>query len=222
MTDLRPLLRELPVFAGATPDFDVAAVPAEPVGLFRAWLLEAIRAGVPEPHAMTLATTDADGLPSARVLILKDVLGPDDGGPGWQFAVHAASPKGRDLAARPYAALTFHWPALARQIRLRGPVVPADAEASAEDFRARGLPARAEALLGRQSTPLTDQAGRDRDLAAARERLDRDPAAVAEAWTLCTLRPERVEFWQGRKDRDHVRLAYDRDGTAWRTERLWP
>ncbi|MFI7278247.1 pyridoxal 5'-phosphate synthase [Streptomyces sp. NPDC049879] len=217
---LRPLLRALPVFAGETPGFATAAAPAGPVGLFAAWLREAVEAGEPEPHAMTLATVDADGYPSARVLILKDVL-PEAA--GWQFAVQAGSPKGRDLAHRPYAALTFHWKALARQVRLRGPVTAEDAESAAADFRARGLPARAAASLGRQSTPLTDPAARERELTAARERLARDPDAVPPEWTLYTLRAERVEFWQGRRDRDHVRLAYDRDGAAgWKRGRLWP
>lgn len=110
MTDLRQLLRGLTVFGGELPTFDPVATPDDPVELFTAWLLGAIRAQVPEPHAMTLATADADGNPSARTLILKDV-----DAAGWRFAAHDDSTKGRELSARPYAALTFYWQPLARR-----------------------------------------------------------------------------------------------------------
>ncbi|MFF2808739.1 pyridoxal 5'-phosphate synthase [Streptomyces sp. NPDC058000] len=227
MADLRQLLRDLPVFGGELPAFDPAATPDDPVELFTQWLLGAIRAQVPEPHAMTLATTDADGTPSARTLILKDV-----DAAGWRFAAHDGSVKGRQLAARPYAALTFYCPprlkgagvppSLARQVRVRGPVVREGAERSAADFLARSAGARAEALLGRQSQPLTSLAERDAAMAGAAEQLADDPGLVPAAWTLHTVRAESVEFWQGAKDRNHTRLAYRRAGTTWTKELLWP
>ncbi|MGG2464990.1 pyridoxine/pyridoxamine 5'-phosphate oxidase [Streptomyces sp. RGM 3693] len=217
MADLRQLLRDLPVFGGELPVFDPAATPDDPVELFTRWLLGAIRAQVPEPHAMTLATADADGTPSARTLILKDV-----DAAGWRFAAHDGSVKGRELAARPYAALTFYWQPLARQVRVRGPVVREGAERSAADFLARSAGARAEALLGRQSQPLTSLAERDTAMAGAAERLADDPGLVPAAWTLHTVRAESVEFWQGAKDRNHTRLAYRRAGTTWTKELLWP
>lgn len=96
----------LPVLTGQSPALDVDAVPAEPVSLFVTWLQQAVDAGVPEPHAMTLSTVDAQGMPRARVLIVKAV---DER--GWHFAVNSVSQKGRDLAAHPAAALTFYWPA---------------------------------------------------------------------------------------------------------------
>ncbi|GAA2112464.1 pyridoxine/pyridoxamine 5'-phosphate oxidase [Actinomadura alba] len=138
---MRQLLRDIEVFAGELPEFDPSGAPGSPVELFVEWLLEALRAGVREPHAMTLATAGADGDPAARVLILKDVSAR-----GWQFASNAGSAKGRELAERPYAALTFYWASLARQVRVRGPVVREDAELSAADFLARGAGARAEAF----------------------------------------------------------------------------
>ncbi len=215
--DIRALLRGLPVFAGELPDFDPSTAPDDPVELFTRWLIGAVRAGVPEPHAMTLSTADATGEPSARVLILKDV----DAG-GWRFAAHSASVKGRELAERPYAALTFHWPLLARQIRLRGPVAADSAERAAADFLARSPAARAEALLGRQSTPLTDLAARDLAAKESLARVEREPGLVAPGWTLYTLRPDEVEFWQGARDRRHTRLNYRRADGGWASELLWP
>ncbi|WP_234430765.1 pyridoxine/pyridoxamine 5'-phosphate oxidase [Streptomyces sp. NRRL F-4489] len=218
MADLRQLLRDLPVFAAdPLPVFDPAETPGDPVALFTDWLLGAIRAQVPEPHAMTLATAGPDGDPSARTLILKDV-----DAAGWRFAAHRASGKGRELAARPYAALTFYWQPLARQVRVRGPVVPESAERSAADFLARSAGARAEALLGRQSRPLASLAERDAAVAGAAERLARDPGLVPPEWTLYAVRAEEVEFWQGSRDRDHTRLRYRRDGAGWTKELLWP
>src|SRR3954471_21044958 len=102
LDDLRGLLRGLEVFAGDLPVFDPSAAPDDPSALFAEWLLGAVAAGVREPHAMTVSTAGADGDPTARVLILKGV-GPD----GWQFASDGGSVKARDLAERPYAALTF-------------------------------------------------------------------------------------------------------------------
>jgi pyridoxamine 5'-phosphate oxidase len=154
---VREMLRAIPVFAGELPEFDVEAAPERPEELFLSWLHEALDAGVREPHAMTLSTVDEQGVPSARVLILKNV-----DADGWQFAVHADSPKGRELAGRAAAALTFYWPAQARQIRVKGPVTPAPAEQSAADFLARSLPARAKATLGRQSTPLATLRGQSK------------------------------------------------------------
>ncbi|GIF02606.1 pyridoxine/pyridoxamine 5'-phosphate oxidase [Actinoplanes siamensis] len=158
-TSTRDRLRALPVFAGELPTFDPSTAPPRPDQLFLRWLTEAVDAGVREPHAMTLSTLGPDGIPSARVLILKNV---DEH--GWQFAVHAASPKGRDLSRHPVAALTFYWPLRGRQVRVRGHVHPAPPELSAADFLARPPASRAEASLGRQSQPLLDPAHLDEEI----------------------------------------------------------
>lgn len=215
--DMRRLLRDIAVFTGEVPGFDPSRAPDDPVELFTDWLVEAVRAGVPEPHAMTLATVDTDGNPAARVLILKNV----DAG-GFQFATDADSAKGRHLAARPTAALTFYWSPLARQVRVRGPVTREDAERSAADFRGRSLGARAEALVGRQSQPLTDLTERDTAVQESLHRLEADPDLVAPNWALYTLRPDAVEFWQGDRERRHTRLVYRRSGEGWTTRLLWP
>ncbi|MFD5470833.1 pyridoxal 5'-phosphate synthase [Streptomyces sp. NPDC127105] len=215
--DLRRTLRGIEVFAGELPGFDPSKAPDTPVELFTEWLLEALSAGVREPHAMTLATADANGDPAARVLILKDVS-PE----GWQFASDTGSPKGRDLAARPYAALTFYWAPLARQVRVRGPVVRQSPELCAADFLARGAGARAETLLSRQSQPLADLAERDAQVEASLTRVESEPDLVAPGWTLYSVRPESVEFWQGDKERRHTRLIYVPSRDGWTKHMLWP
>lgn len=217
VSDIRECLRGLAVFAGELPTFDAARAPERPETLFVDWLTAAIDAGVREPHAMTLSTIGADGVPSARVLILKNV---DEH--GWQFAVHAASPKGRDLSRHPAAALTFYWPAQARQIRVRGPVSPAPADRSAADFLARPAGSRAEASLGRQSQPLADRDTLDRAVEQARDRIANDPGFVTPEWTLHTLAADQVEFWQGDQQRKHTRLRYARGESGWVRELLWP
>jgi pyridoxamine 5'-phosphate oxidase len=217
-TSMRDLLRGLPVFAGDLPEFDADAVPEEPVTLFAQWLSGALDAKVPEPHAMTVSTADGDGRPSSRVLICKDV----DADGRWYFAANDTSRKGRELAANPYAALTFYWPPQGRQIRVRGSVHTTGADRSAAEFLARSLGSRAEALTGRQSDVLDDPAELEPAVRSARERLAADPELVAPGWTLYAVTADEVEFWQADQDRRHTRLRYTRDNARWTRHRLWP
>ncbi|MEU1053481.1 pyridoxal 5'-phosphate synthase [Streptomyces sp. NPDC005876] len=218
---LDALLRSLRVWDPETtelPPFDPAAAPAEPLELFTRWFGEVVAAGQREPHTVSLATAGADGLPDARIVMLH---GAD--ADGWSFATHAGSRKGRHLAARPYAALVFHWPVLGRQVRVRGPVAAAPPEAARADLRARSTGALAAALTGRQSEPLGSPAELARASAAAWDRAAADPDAPAPTWTLYRLRPDEVEFFQGEPRRRHVRLVYRRSGDGgWRTGLLWP
>ena len=130
--DLRERLREIPDFPAEMPRFDPGAAPSDPAELFLAWLEEALAAGVRQPHAFSLATVGAGGLPSSRMLILKDL---DEN--GWQFATARTSRKGRELTANPRAAMNFYWSELGRQVRVVGAVVELSAEASARDWAAR-------------------------------------------------------------------------------------
>ena len=220
-TDLHELLRSLRVWdpeVTELPPLDPAAAPGEPLELFTRWFAEAVAAGEREPHTMSLATADAEGLPDARIVMLH---GAD--ADGWAFATHADSRKGRHLAARPYAALVFYWPVLARQVRLRGPVAVAPAEEARADLHARSTGALAAALTGRQSAELGSPEELARASEAAWERAGREPDAPVASWTLYRLRPDEVEFFQGEARRRHVRLAYRRtDGDAWDRRLLWP
>ncbi|MFG2292326.1 pyridoxal 5'-phosphate synthase [Streptomyces sp. NPDC048603] len=213
---VRGWLRNIEVFAGPLPEFLPEHAPADPVRLFLSWLSDAVADGLRDPHAMTLSTVDEAGDPDARVLILKGV-----DGSGWQFAGHGFSPKGHQLAVHPRAALTFYWPEHGRQVRLRGPVTPGSTEDSAADFLSRSATARAEALLARQSQYLADTAERDQALEKSLALIERQPSLVDSAWTLYTLAPAEVEFWQAARNRVHTRLRYERTGAGWERLLLW-
>ncbi|MFG2474108.1 pyridoxal 5'-phosphate synthase [Streptomyces fagopyri] len=218
-TDLHEVLRSLRVWDVELPDFDPATAPAAPLALFTEWFAQAVAAGQTEPHTMSLATVDEDGLPDVRIVMLH---GAD--ADGWAFASHTTSRKGRQLASLPYAALDFYWPAQGRQIRLRGPVTAAQPEEGRADLHARSTGALAAALVGRQSDVLGSVEELARASDAAWEHAGREPDAAAPTWTLYRLQPQEVEFFQGDARRRHVRLAYRRTepGASWRTELLWP
>ncbi|TFB93793.1 MULTISPECIES: pyridoxamine 5'-phosphate oxidase family protein [Cryobacterium] len=128
----RSLLRSLPDFPASLPPFDAKAAESDPALLFQAWLAAALAAGVPQPHAFSLATTTAAGQPSSRMLILKNI---DEA--GWHFASSATSRKGLELSENPSAAMNFYWPQLGRQVRVVGSVIELSARASAQDWDER-------------------------------------------------------------------------------------
>jgi len=221
-TSFRDRLRSLPSFPPRLPPFGVDldaldSAPATPHELFTTWFDDATSAGLLAPHAATLSTADASGRVHARTLVLKDVTDA-----GWWFAGHAASPKGRDLAENPYAALTFFWRELGRQVRLTGRVTAAGPEAGAAEFRARPDGSRAAGLVGHQSEPL----GSPQEFRSAfSERLEEaraDPDLVAPSWTAWALDPSEVEFWQASEDKGQTRLRYRDTPTTWTKELLWP
>ncbi|MFJ2297470.1 pyridoxine/pyridoxamine 5'-phosphate oxidase [Oerskovia paurometabola] len=216
-SSLRERLRALPTFAPGLPTLEPDATPSDPVTLFRAWIEEAIDAGVPLPHAMTLATAGASGEVHARTVILKDV---DPS--GWWFATGSTSPKARDLAENPHAALTFLWPVLGRQVRVTGPVTPADPATSAADFLARSDGSRAAALVGHQSEALASRQEYRDAFAGALARAQHDPTLIEPTWTAYTLAPTSVEFWQASDDRGQTRLRYRAVGHDWEKGLLWP
>ncbi|MFH8339964.1 pyridoxal 5'-phosphate synthase [Streptomyces sp. AM6-12] len=218
--DLHALLRTQRVWSPEVtrlPPFDPETAPPTPLPLFTSWFGEAVDAGQPEPHTMTLATVDEQGRPDARIVMLH---GADPG--GWSFATHATSRKGRALDARPYAALTFYWPVLGRQVRVRGPVTAAPPEESQADLHARSTGALAAALTGHQSEDLAALDELRQASAAAWAEARENPSLPAPTWTLYRLRPDTVEFFQGAPDRAHVRLEYRSTGFGWSRGLLWP
>jgi len=213
----RERLRALPTFGPGLPPLDPAATPPDPVAMFLEWIGQAIDAGVPLPHAMTLSTAGSSGRVTARTVILKDV-----DASGWWFATGSTSPKGRDLTENPNAALTFLWPALGRQVRIVGPALPADTSTSAADFLARSDGSRAAALVGHQSETLTSRQEYWDAFAVTLAAVQEDPALLAPAWTAYTLAPTSVEFWQASDDRGQTRLRYRAAGHHWEKGLLWP
>ncbi|MFJ7272522.1 pyridoxal 5'-phosphate synthase [Streptomyces sp. NPDC099050] len=217
-SDFHTTLHSLRVWDGPLPSFDPATAPAEPLELFREWFTHAAEAGQPEPHTMSLATVDADGRPDVRTLMLHDA---DER--GLHFASHSTSTKGRQLAGRPDAALGFYWPAVARQIRIRGRVTACDAVESRADLAARTRGALAAALTGRQSEVLASREELAAAAARSWERAGAEPDAPAPTWTRYVLAPTEVEFFQGDTARLHTRLHYTRTpATPWTRHLLWP
>lgn len=216
---LKIQLRGLPSLKGPFKALDMNALPDTPQEAFQHWLDDAILEGVKEPHAMTLSTVDAEGMPDARVLILKNV-----DARGWHFAIKANSPKGRQLAGNPHAALTFYWPALGRQIRLRGKATALSDSECADDFSTRPQGSKISAIASRQSEVLAMPEDLSRSLVDARAFLDAHPDHVEPGWRVYAVAPDVVEFWQGATDRLHQRLRYARtsDGAPWLKQALWP
>ncbi|MEU7038138.1 pyridoxal 5'-phosphate synthase [Streptomyces sp. NPDC046237] len=217
MSDFDRALRSLRVWDTELPVFDPGAAPAEPLPLFHDWFVSAAGAGQAEPHTMSLATVDEDGRPDVRTVMLH---GADER--GWHFASHATSAKGRQLAARPEAALGFYWPRQGRQVRIRGRVSASPRDEAYADLHARTTGALASALVGRQSEVLGSLEELRRVSEAAWRRAEAEPGAHAESWTLYVLEPAEVEFFQGDERRRHVRLRYRRETGGWITELLWP
>ncbi|WP_435859995.1 pyridoxine/pyridoxamine 5'-phosphate oxidase [Streptomyces roseus] len=214
----RSALHSLRVWDGPLPDFDPDSAPAEPLPLFHEWFVRAAASGQPEPHTMSLATVDAEGRPDVRTLMLHDA-----DGRGWHFASHATSAKGRQLAGHPDAALGFYWPAVARQIRIRGRVAACGPEESRADLAVRSRGALAAALTGRQSERLDSLAELRSVYETAWERAGAEPDAPAPTWTRYVLAATEVEFFQGDASRRHVRLHYRRGpGGLWTRTLLWP
>ncbi|MFJ4711429.1 pyridoxal 5'-phosphate synthase [Streptomyces sp. NPDC088785] len=216
-SDLQALLRSLRVWDTELPSFDPGSAPDDPLPLFVEWFAAAVAAGQREPHTPSLATTDAEGRADVRTVMLH---GADAA--GWTFASHSGSAKGRQLAARPYAALGFYWPVQGRQVRVRGPVRTAPAEVAAADLHARSTGALAAALTGHQSEVLPSLTELERASREAWERARREPDAVVGSWTTYVLRADELEFFQGDAQRRHVRLQYRRTGPAWHRRLLWP
>ena len=187
-----------------------------PLQLFQRWLNDAIRANVPEPNAMTLATVGADGRPSTRIVLLKSV---DAAGLVW--FTNYDSRKGADLADNPQATLLFFWAPLERQVRVEGKVVKVPAEESDAYFRVRPLGSRIGAWASQQSSVIADRAAlEDAEAAAVRDQGE-DPQRPPH-WGGYRLLPDTWEFWQGRNSRLHDRLRFRMRGADWARDRLAP
>lgn len=180
------------------------------------WLADASTAGLPEPNAMVLATADPAGRPSSRTVLLK---GYDSD--GLVFYTNYTSRKGGELTANPFASVTFPWYGLHRQVHAVGPVAKVDAATSDAYFASRPRGAQLGAWSSPQSTVIADRSVLDAAFAGAEARW---PAAVPRPvhWGGFRLRPDTVEFWQGRANRVHDRLRYRRTDGGWTLERLAP
>lgn len=191
-------------------------VAAEPFTQFQHWFDEVLRAELPTPNAMTLATVAADGMPSARIVLLKGI---DHN--GFVFYTSYHSRKGRELAANPRAALVFYWHELEREVRIEGAVEKVSAAESDEYFASRPLGSRHAAIASPQSEVVASRAMLEARFAAAADDHG-DTAPRPAHWGGYRLLPVAVEFWQGRPNRLHDRLLYTRTADRWTISRLAP
>lgn len=195
---------------------DEESVEPDPMAQFGAWMDEAIAAQLPEPTAMTLATVNARGRPSARIVLLKGV-----DPRGFVFYTNYESRKGKELATNPAAALTFLWKELERQVRIEGRAEKVSAEESTAYYRTRPLGSRIGAWASPQSDLIENRQWLEtRWQQLAREYGD-DPPCPAH-WGGYRILPDYLEFWQGRPSRLHDRIAYTRQGSLWKIARLAP
>lgn len=195
---------------------------ADPFALFRAWLKKAEKTEPNDPNAVALATATPDGVPSVRMVLLKDVVatpGPDG---GFTIYTNMESRKGRELVANPHAALCFHWKSLRRQVRVEGPVVPVtDAEADAY-FDSRARDSRIGAWASMQSRPLESRRALEKRVAQYTARYGVGSVPRPPYWTGARIVATRIEFWRDRPFRLHDRVVYTWADDRWQTQRLYP
>lgn len=191
----------------------------DPLMMFGQWLEQAreTETAPVEANSMHLATVDSQGRPHCRVLLLKGVSEE-----GFTFFGNYQSAKGQELAVNPQAAMTFFWPALERQVRVEGTVVRLAPALSDAYFDSRPVASRLGAWASPQSRPLADRDELQAMLAQTIRRFVEEPMQRPEHWGGYCLRPERLEFWQGRADRLHDRLDYRCQDGRWRRQRLAP
>jgi pyridoxamine 5'-phosphate oxidase len=196
---------------------DEKDVSHDPIVEFARWFAEAQEAQVGEPNAMTLATSTVAGSPAARIVLLK---GFDQH--GFVFFTDYRSRKGAELDSNPLAALVFFWGELERQVRIAGTVERTSQEDSEAYFRTRPLGSRLGAWVSHQSVVIPGRAQLESGLREVEERFTGGEVPLPPHWGGYRVRPEEIEFWQGRESRLHDRIRYTRDGDRWRIERLSP
>jgi pyridoxamine 5'-phosphate oxidase len=196
---------------------DVKEVDQNPMIQFEAWFLQAVTAGLPEPNAMVLSTCGHSGSVSSRVVLLKGI---EKG--GFLFFTNYESRKGQQLAENPKASLLFFWKELERQVRIEGTVKKYPRKQSVDYFRQRPLESRISALISPQSAVIPDRLFLEAMWQGANLDLAGKAPECPVNWGGYRLKPDLIEFWQGRENRLHDRIQYRKSRGGWITERLAP
>lgn len=189
----------------------------DPIEMFGEWFATAQKSGLYLPEAMTLATTTPGGAPSARMVLMKDV---DQ--EGFTFFTNYHSRKSAELDANPQAALVFHWNVLQRQVRVTGPVERVSRGESDAYFQTRPRGSRIAAWASRQSQALVRRDDLERAFQQKEDEYQGGEVPLPEFWGGYLLRPEVVEFWQGKANRMHDRLVFRRQDSSWHSQWLYP
>lgn len=193
-------------------------VSQDPIVQFRTWMEEALAAEVNEPTAMVLSTANATGRPSARVVLLKDVTTQ-----GFVFFTNYSSRKGSNLHENPFAALTFFWPELERQVRIEGSIQKVAPEVSDAYFNSRPKGSQIGAWASPQSQQISSREELEKaDIAYSSEFAEIPEIPRPPHWGGYCLQPDYIEFWQGRPNRLHDRIVFQKQGEAWELKRLAP
>lgn len=199
-------------------ELDRGQVDRDPLVQFERWFKEAQAAGLIEPNAMTLATSDTTGAPQARVVLLK---GADER--GFVFFTNYQSHKGQQLANKAHAALVFYWDKLERQVRITGKVEQVSREESEDYFRVRPRKSQLAAWVSQQSSEVENRAVLERAMVEVEKRFEGKEVTCPPWWGGYRVLPEVIEFWQGRRSRLHDRLVYQKRGDgSWGIVRLAP
>ncbi|TGL61744.1 pyridoxamine 5'-phosphate oxidase [Leptospira sarikeiensis] len=196
---------------------DEADVGSSPLDFFKVWFEQAVHSEVLEPTAMTLATIREDGIPDARIVLLKGIENQ-----GFQFYTNYSSSKGKALESNPNASLVFFWPELERQVRIRGKVSKVSRENSANYFHSRPFESQIGALASAQSDPVQDRSVLEKHFEELRSKYEGKTVPLPETWGGYILDPSEIEFWQGRRSRLHDRILFRKEGGAWTKTRLQP
>jgi pyridoxamine 5'-phosphate oxidase len=189
----------------------------DPILQFNRWKTDAVESGIPEPNAMVLATATPDGKPSARTVLLKEV-----NEKGFVFFTNYESRKGRELTANPFAAIVFDWHEIERQIRIEGQVEKISPEESDAYFDSRPRLSKLGTWASAQSNLLKDRNELDERFLQFAKKFQGKPIPRPQNWGGFLVRPTLVEFWQGRPNRLHDRLAYFKAESGWIMRRLAP
>ena len=198
---------------------DISDVLKNPIKQFREWMKEAQKSEVPEPNAMTLATVSSDGIPSARIVLLKDIS--DN---GFTFFTNYKSHKGKEIAKNKNVALTFVWLELERQVRIEGVVKKVSRKVSEKYFQSRPKRSQMGAWVSSQSKVIKDRSVLESSMKDLEKKYTKDAVLPCPSnWGGYIVQPVAIEFWQGRRSRLHDRIRYKLNKKGnWKIERLAP
>lgn len=192
-------------------------VKPKPIDQFAQWMDDALQFVPDDPTAMILSTVSISGMPSSRIVLLKDFKEE-----GFTFFTNYGSRKGKEIFSNPNASILFYWKELERQIRIEGRVQKTDSEVSTNYFDSRPIESKVAANVSEQSTEISSREGLDESFKRLTEYYNQQPIVRPENWGGYILSPIYFEFWQGRENRMHDRIVYELEKDDWKIKRLAP